>query len=151
MKWSRGSETVDRLLAEGRLQTISGDAAHGQHWLWSATALLESARREADRNPEVALVLAYDCARRASSALLAQQGLRTKSGGHHVTVEDVVRAQFDGPFRGLGWLRRRRSEVEYPLRPGDDVRADEASEAIGTAAEILAAAESLLPELQLYR
>ena len=42
-------------------------------------------------------MLAYDTARKASTALVARQGMRTKGTGHHVTVEAVVRAQSGGP------------------------------------------------------
>lgn len=54
MKWERGQATVDRLLAEGRLEPVTGAAADGTTWLASAGALLESARRESARNPEAA-------------------------------------------------------------------------------------------------
>ena len=102
MKWTRGRETVDGLLAEGRLEPVTGAEADGSEWLVSAQALLESAKREHDANPEAAYVLAYDAARKASTALLAQQGLRTKTAAHHVTVEQVVR-----PVRRLfRWVRR---------------------------------------------
>ncbi len=136
MKWTRGRATVDQLLAGGRLEEVTGAAADGTTWLVSAEALLESAKRESARNPEAAYVLAYDAARRA---------------GHHVTVEQVVRAQFGGPFDGFGALRRRRSEIEYPQRPGDDIEQSEAEAAIGAAAQIHAAAVQLLPQLNLYR
>ncbi len=151
MTWSRGEETVARLLAEGRLERVSGSAADGAHWLESSVALLESARRETSRNPEAAFVLAYDAARKACTALVAQQGLRTTSSGHHVTVEQTVRAQFAGPFDAFGALRRRRSEVEYPHRPGDDVDSDEALTAVEQAGDIVAAATRLLPALSLFR
>ena len=150
MKWTRGRETVDGLLAEGRLELVIGTEADGSTWLVSAQALLESARRENAANPEAAYVLAYDAARKASTALLAQQGLRTKSGGHHVTVEQVVRAQFGGPFDGFGALRRRRSEIEYPRRPGDTIEPAEAAAAVSAAALIIAAAQQLQPQLDLY-
>ena len=151
MKWTRGQQAVDGLLAEGRLELVTGAAADGTAWLVSAQALLDSAKREADANPEAAFVLAYDAARKASTSLLAQQGLRTRSAGHHVTVEQVVRAQFGGPFDGFGVLRRRRSEIEYPTRPGDNIEACEAAAAISAAALIIAAAQQLQPQLGLYR
>jgi hypothetical protein len=151
LKWTRGQETVDGLLAEGRLELVTGAVADGRTWLVSAQALLESAKRENDRNPEAAYVLAYDAARKASTALVAQQGLRTKSAGHHVTVEQVVRAQFGGPFDGFGALRRRRSEIEYPQRPGEDIEPSEAAAAVSVAGLIIAAAEQLQPQLDLYR
>lgn len=151
MKWTRGQETVDRLLAEGRLELVTGAAADGTTWLVSAQALLLSAKRENGHNPEAVYVLAYDAARKASTSLVAQQGLRTKSTGHHVTVEQVVRAQFGGPFDAFGALRRRRSEIEYPQRPGDDIEPAEAVRAISAAGLILAAAAQLRPQLNVYR
>jgi len=151
MRWTRGRETVDGLLAEGRLELVTGAEADGTPWLVSAQALLESAIRETDANPEAAYVLAYDAARKASTALLAQQGLRTKSTGHHVTVEHVVRAQFGGSFDRFGALRRRRSEIEYPRRPGDNIERSEAADAISAAELIIDAAQQLQPQLDLYR
>ena len=151
MTWDRGRVVVDQLLAEGRLEIISGAAADGAAWLSSAAALLESARREAGNNAEAAFVLAYDAARKASTALLAQQGLRTKATGHHVTVEQVVRAQFGGPFDAFGALRRRRSEIEYPQRPGDDIDLGEVPVAIDQAEAIIDAATRLAPQLELFR
>jgi hypothetical protein len=151
MRWARGRVGVDVLLADGRLEQVSGVAADGTGMLRSAAGLLESARRESGRNPEAAYVLAYDAARKASTALVAQQGLRTKSSGHHVTVEAVVRAQFGGPFDAFGLLRRRRAELEYPQRPGDDIEQPEAEDAITAAGRIVDAAQQLQPQLQLYR
>lgn len=151
MTWDRGRAVVEQLRAEGRLEVISGAAADGAAWLSSAASLLESARREAASNPEAAFILAYDAARKASTALLAQQGLRTKSTGHHVTVEQVVRAQFGGPFDAFGALRRRRSEIEYPQRPGDDIDPNEVPVAIDQAAAIIDGSARLAPQLGLFR
>lgn len=151
MTWERGRPTVEKLIDAGSLEKVTGAAADGTYWLTSATALLESARRESDSNPEAAYVLAYDATRKACTALIAQQGLRTKSTGHHVTVEQVVRAQFGGPFDGFGTLRRRRSEIEYPQRPGDGVGAGEVPAAIASAELILGAARQLLPQLSLFQ
>lgn len=68
MRWSRGASTVDGALADGRLERVSGGAADGSALLRSARALLSSAQRELDQNPEAAYVLAYDAARKASTA-----------------------------------------------------------------------------------
>jgi hypothetical protein len=151
MTWTRGRATVDQLLAEGRLEPVTAAAADGTTWLASAGALLESARRESRINPEAAYVLAYDAARKASTALVVQQGLRPKATGHHVTVEQAIRAQFGGPFDRFGALRRRRSEIEYPQRPGDDITAAEAESATAAAQAIHDAATALLPQLDIYR
>ncbi len=151
MSRQRGAACIDDLLSSGRLEPVLGIAADGAPLLASAGGLLQSAERESTANPEAAYVLAYDAARKACVALLAQQGLRTKTSGHHVTTEDVVRAQFGGPFNAFGALRRRRSEIEYPRHPGDHVTPGEAVEAIESAQSILDAAAALLGQLTMYR
>lgn len=151
MRWTRGADEVDQLLADGRLEHVTGAAADGTALLRSAEALLDSARRENDHNPEAAYVLAYDAVRKAATGLLAHQGLRPKTTGHHVTVETAVRAQFGGPFDSFGMMRRRRAEIEYPQRPGDDLDPAEAQDAISAATRILDAAKQLQPQLELYR
>ena len=105
MTWAPGRDVLERLVAEGQLAHISGSAADGTHLIASASALLLSATREQSANPEAAYVLGYDAARKACTALIAQQGLRTRTTGHHVTVEQVVRAQFGGPFDETGCIR----------------------------------------------
>jgi HEPN domain-containing protein len=151
MTWRRGQGEVEDQLAHGALELVSGAAADGSSLLASAESLLASASRELNANPEAAYVLAYDAARKSCASLLAQQGLRTKSSGHHVTTELVVRAQFGGPFDAFASLRRRRSEIEYPRYPGDTVTADEATQALDRARAIHEAASQLLPRLTLFR
>lgn len=151
MTWQRGQREVEDLLTQGALEPVSGAAADGTTLLTSAESLLASASRELSTNPEAAYVLAYDAARKACASLLAQQGLRTRSGGHHVTTEQVVRAQFGGPFDAFAALRRRRSEIEYPRYPGDTVTADEAVRALERSRAIHDAASQLLPRMTLFR
>lgn len=151
MTWTRGRDAVQELLTSGALELISGAAAYGTPSLESARRLLSSADREASINPEAAFVLAYDAARKSCAALLAQQGLRTRTGGHHVTTEHVVRAQFGGPFDGFGALRRRRSEIEYPRFPGDNVDEEEARASILRATAMCDAATQLIGQLTLFR
>ena len=150
MTWQRGSSTVADLLTNGALERVSGAAADGRSLLESSEGLLASSERELSKYPEAAYVLAYDSARKACAALLAQQGLRTKSGGHHVTTGRVVRAQFGGPFDAFASLRRRCSEIEYPRFSGDVVTTDEATRAIEQARAIHAAAGELLTQLPLF-
>ncbi|TDD66355.1 hypothetical protein E1262_22390 [Jiangella aurantiaca] len=142
---------MERLLKEGRLEPITGAAAAGDMHLQSARAMLASAEREADHNPEAAYVLAYDAVRKAATGLLAQQALRPRQNGHHVTVEEAVRAQFNGDFHEMAALRRRRGEIEYPIAPGDNVTSEEVADAIQVSARIVAAAGTILPTLSFYR
>lgn len=151
MTWQKGIDEVRALISSSSLELISGAAANGAPLLVSADRLLSSADREVEINPEAAFVLAYDAARKACAALLAQQGLRTRSAGHHVTTETVVRAQFGGPFDAFGQLRRRRIEIEYPRFPGDEVSVDEAREALVLSRRIVTAANQLLEDLTILR
>lgn len=59
--------------------------------------------------------------------------------------------KFSGPFDAFGALRRRRSEIEYPQRPGDDIDPGEVPIAIDQAEAIVDAAVRLAPQLDLYR
>ena len=95
-------------------------------------------------------MLAYDAARQALTALLTHQGLRPTTKGGHYAVEQAARAQFGQGFRQFGALRRRRNELEYPERPGDEASVDEASDAVEHAEAIITAANGLLDQLGLF-
>lgn len=146
-RWKRGESEVEALLASGELQKLTGAAANGERLLEKAAVTLTTAKTAVVTDPDSAFVLAYDSARQALTALLAHQGLRPTTKGGHYAVEQAARAQFGPGFRQFGALRRRRNELEYPERPGDDATGDEASEAIENAGAILAAAQSLLHQV----
>ena len=149
-KWARGEAEVEQLIARGELERVTGAAADG-------TPLLEQARKTAataaglvTNDPYSAYVLAYDAARFACIALLAQQGLRATTSGGHYAVEQAVRAQFGDGFRPFGVLRRRRNELEYPHLPADTASAQEAGQAATTAQLLITAAGTLLPQLSFF-
>lgn len=149
-RWKRGESQVEALLAAGELQKLTGAAANGERLLEKATVTLTTARSAVETDPDSAFVLAYDASRQALTALLAHQGLRPTTKGGHYAVEQAVRAQFGPGFRQFGALRRRRNELEYPERLGDDATRDEASEAVENAEAILAAAQGMLDQLGLF-
>lgn len=149
-RWKRGDAEVEACIAAGDLQKLTGEAANGERLLEKAAVTLETARTAIERDPDSALVLAYDAARQSLTALLAHQGLRPTSKGGHYAVEQVVRAQFGPGFRQFGALRRRRNELEYPERPGDGATAAEAAEAVENAHAIITAAEGLFDQLGLF-
>ncbi len=149
-RWKRGESEVEALLAAGELQKLTGAAANGDRLLEKAAVTLTTARSAVETDPDSAFVLAYDSARQALTALLAHQGLRPTTKGGHYAVEQAIRAQFGPGFRQFGALRRRRNELEYPERPGDDATQDEASEAIENAEAILTAAQGLLDQLGVF-
>lgn len=149
-RWVRGESEIESLLAAGDLQKLTGEAANGGRLLEKAAITLETARSAVERDPDSAFVLAYDAARQALTGLLAQQGLRPTTKGGHYAVEQAARAQFGPGFRQFGALRRRRNELEYPERPGDDATNDEAAEAIENARTIVTAAQGLLDQVGLF-
>jgi HEPN domain-containing protein len=150
MRWSTGEATIERLLADGRIERVQGAQADGASWLDRARRGLEAARVLAESAPDSSVVLAYDAARQACVGLLAQQGLRPTAAGGHYAVEEVIRAQFGPDLRAFGGLRRRRHELEYPLYPTEQASVAEATETLKTAAEIIDAASRLIPNLGFF-
>ena len=84
-----------------------------------AQRTLDTARTIAAADPNSAYTLAYEAARHAGTALLAQQGLRPTSRGGHYALERALRGQFGQGFRAFGTMRRRRNELEYPDLPDE--------------------------------
>jgi len=66
MRWSTGEDTIERLLAEGRIQRVQGAQADGESWLDRARRGIEAARALTDSAPDSSVVLAYDAARQAA-------------------------------------------------------------------------------------
>ena len=124
--------------------------ARNSTWLERAHQTIAAARAIEEASPDSAFVLAYDAARQACTALLAQQGLRPATSGGHYAVEESVRAQFGTILRPFGALRRRRNELEYPLDPADRASATETAEGLRAAAELIDAAAKILPNLGFF-
>jgi hypothetical protein len=141
---------VEELLRRRELERITGAAAVGAPLLAQADRTTTTAAGLVRTDPYSAYVLAYDAARFACVALLAQQGLRATSSGGHYAVERVVRAQFGSGFRPFGDLRRRRNELEYPHHPADTASEDEARQAIEIAQQLIRAAEALIEQLSFF-
>jgi uncharacterized protein (UPF0332 family) len=150
VRWTRGEAEIARLLGRRELERVAGAAANGQGLLAHARQTLASAATLTATDPYSAYVLAYDAARFACTALLAQQGLRPTTAGGHAAVADAVRAQFGDTFRPFGTLRRRRNELEYPHTPGHTATSDEAEEAAATAQALIDGTDKLLDHLTFY-
>jgi hypothetical protein len=150
MRWGTGEVTVERLLAAGHIERVQGAQADGDSWLERARRSLDAARVLTESAPDSSVVLAYDAARQACVAVLAQQGLRPTTAGGHYVIEETIRAQFGPALRAFGGLRRRRNELEYPLYPTEQANAAEAAETLTTADEIIEAATKLLPNLGFF-
>jgi len=139
----RGRDVIERLLKDGELDFVppSLEAANDLLSRAEAHATLASLGLESD--PSGALQLSYDASRKASSALLAIQGLRATQRGGHIAVIDAVGAQFNGlsgaeVFRRLHRLRRRRNDSEYPDLNSPGVTPDDAREALEIAKATIA-------------
>lgn len=149
-RWQRGEAEIERLLAGGELQGLTGAAADGGQWLSKARRTLNTAANAADADPDSAFTLAYDAARFGCTALLAQQGLRATTRGGHYVVEVAVRSQFGAAFDRFGGMRRQRNDIEYPVTVVAGLTPDDAKSAIAVASELIDAAEQLLPHLGLF-
>ena len=150
MRWGDGEAAMKQLLADRYLERVQGALADGRSWLDRARQALEAARLIADAAPDSSIILAYDAARHACVALLAQQGLRPTTADGHKAVDDAIRAQFGASLRAFGGLRRRRNELEYPDYPTEKPSPGEAAEALQTASEIIDAAAKILPNLGFF-
>lgn len=149
-RWPRGEAQIEQLIANKALQQVIGAQANGAHLLEKASRTLETAGEIADRDPDSAYILAYDAARYAGTAILAQQGLRPTTSGGHYAVEVALRAQLGDGFRPFGAMRRRRNELEYPTGLGETTTHDEARQAIQHSRGLLQAAQQLLPTLSIF-
>jgi hypothetical protein len=149
-RWQRGEAEVEQLLLRRELEHVTGAAADGDPLLAQAGRTATTAGSLVQADPYSAYVLAYDAARFACIALLAQQGLRATTSGGHYAVERAVRAQFGEGFRPFADLRRRRNELEYPRLPADTATADEAEQAVEVARRLISAAGKLLGQLSFF-
>lgn len=134
------------------LEHVPADADTVAALIATARRHVMSASATAAGDPEGALALAYDAARKTATALLAHQGLRPTSAGGHIVIVEAVNAQFPGVagLKSVDRLRRRRNQAEYPdPQHYDPITADEVDDAIEVARACLTAADKLITAPQL--
>ena len=142
--WARGRDEVAGYISQGEIDVVVSSSGLAARLLSDGERAVESARLIADVDPGGALTLAYDAARKAATSLLAAQGLRpTVKGGHRV-VQDVAAAQFDGPFRAFGRVRRMRHDQQYPEQDSAPTTPDDAIEVADFAKQCIEASCELL-------
>ena len=149
-RWRRGEAETAQLIRRRELEHVTGAAADGAPLLAQAHKTAATAAGLVHVDAHSAYVLAYDAARFACIALLAQQGMRATADGGHYAVERAVRAQFGEDFRPFADLRRRRNELEYPRLPADTATADDAQQAVEAAERLIKAADTLLGQLSFF-
>lgn len=151
-RWNKGSEVIERLLDARHLERVPADVDTVTALIASGHRHVASASATAAEDPEGALALAYDAARKTATALLAHQGLRPTSAGGHIVVVEAMNAQFPGVagLKSIDRIRRRRNQAEYPdPQHYDPITADEVDDAIDAARACLTAAEKLIAAPQL--
>jgi hypothetical protein len=156
VRWERGADRVEELIARGELQRVSGGEDVVVALLDMSGRHIEAAKKSVDVDQAGAYALAYDAARKASTAVLAHQGLRPTSRGGHIAVVEAVEAQFPGVpgLKSLDRLRRRRNQAEYPDPAGyDPITLDETNEAIAVAVSAVDSSRRLIeqPEIGMFR
>jgi hypothetical protein len=149
-RWQRGEAEIEQLLRYRELEYVTGAAADGAPLLAQAGRTISTAASLVQADAYSAYVLAYDAARFACIALLAQQGMRATTSGGHYAVERAVRAQFGDGFRPFADLRRRRNELEYPRLPADTATTEEAGEAVDITRRLISAVGVLLDQLSFF-
>jgi hypothetical protein len=149
-RWQTGEAEIEQLVRQRELEHVTGAAADGARLLAQARKTAATAGGLVQADPHSAYVLAYDAARFACVALLAQQGMRATTNGGHYAVERAVRAQFGTGFRPFADLRRRRNELEYPRLPADTATTEEAQHAVEVAEHLISASDALLGQLAFF-
>jgi hypothetical protein len=69
-RWEQGRATINKLLADQRLQRVTASREHADAMLAQARRYVASARLVAPTDPDAGYVLAYDAARKALTAIL---------------------------------------------------------------------------------
>jgi hypothetical protein len=96
---TRGHDEILEMIERGELAQVSANNELANRLLATARQHLASARLLAASDPYLAYAAVYDAIRKALSALLQVQGLRTTTSGGHLAVMHAVQAQF-GPSMG---------------------------------------------------
>ena len=149
-RWTRGEEVIERLLEASQLDALARSASDGSAVLEQARRRLQVAEAALAIDSDGAYTNAYDAARLAATALLAQQGLRPTVAGGHRAVEEAVVAQFGQGFARYSVLRRRRHELDYPNATYSEASDQEAQDAVRTARLFVEAAEKIRPDLGFF-
>jgi hypothetical protein len=153
-RWEQGRAVVDRLIRDGRLQQVKASRTLADLMLAQAETHHTSASGLPETDPTGAFQLAYDAARKALGAILANQGLRAKGAGAHATLYEVAMAQLEPPLGArlepFDWMRRLRNTTEYPDLDRPVATLDDVREALPATAVIIDLARDILDQMPPY-
>lgn len=151
MRWEKGREAIERMLADGDLQRVPASREQADRLIAQARTHIASAVKVCADDPAGGYALAYDGARKALTAILENQGLRPTTRGGHVAVLEAVRAQLDPPMgrvlRQFNRMRTRRHDAEYPPTDSPEITADEVLEDRAAAESLISLAVRVLDEM----
>lgn len=152
--WTQGRAVIDDLLKRGQLERVSASRELADLMIAQAQTHLESSRLLASVDTAGAFQLAYDAARKALAAILANQGLRAKGAGAHATLYEAVRAQLHPPLgkdlEPFSWMRPLRNDTEYPSLERSVASPDDVTEAGTAASIIIQRASTVLDNMPVY-
>lgn len=152
--WPHGRATVLRLLEEGSLDLVTANTNFAMRLCDEANRHLQAVQTILEVDPSGAFQLAYDAARKACNALLAQQGLRATHLNGHRAISDLMKDQFsnNGDHAVLGKLnslRRSRADSQYPSELTPSVSIEDATYCYETSLNILKVVKEILEGGQL--
>ncbi len=154
LRWEQGRDGIDGLIARGRLTPVTPNRELADILLAQARAHLASGAAITTSDPVGAFTLVYDAARKALTAILANQGLRPGGDGAHAVLLEAVMAQLDPPlgaiFRPFSWMRPLRNHTQYPTPEHPMARAEDVDEAIPAAAAMIDAAAKVIDQMPAY-
>ena len=152
--WEQGRSVVDRLIAEHRLDRVAPNRELSNLMIHQAEAHLATAEFAMHHDAPGAFQLAYDAARKSLAAVLANQGLRAKGAGAHLTLYEATRAQLHPPLGPVldefDWMRRLRNSTEYPDLDRPIAGLTDVQDAIPAARKILELVKTLLDTMPAY-
>lgn len=154
-RWEQGRAVVDRLVAQERLQKVAPSRELADVMIARAQTHLKTAAATAASDPTAAFQTAYDGARKALAAVLANQGLRVSTAlGAHATLLEVCMAQLDPPMgrtlMHFDWMRRTRNSAEYPELDVPEIDEADVADAIRLGGDIVALAAQVLDAMPVY-
>jgi uncharacterized protein (UPF0332 family) len=143
---------IDQMLTRGQITRVAPNRAQADQLLKQAEAHLRSARMLRDTDTAGAFVLAYDAARKALTAVLLNQGLKSRGEGAHALLAEAVGSQLSSALdlTGFGWMRVSRNATEYGSDRHPSATAADVDDAVEMATTIHQRAGHILDHMYPY-
>lgn len=155
IRWEQGRAIVDSMIADGSIQSVPASREHADRLLEMSDQKLVSAELVLGSGDAAsAFSIAYDAARLALTAMLANEGLRPRTEGGHRAVFEVAMAQLEPPLgrviKPFDRMRRQRNDSQYPALDSSGVSREDVERDMGVARRIVAAIRQILDAMPHY-